>query len=371
MSQPVSSPPAPPSPAPAGRSPLGHGRRPLAGLLALATAVGLIAGALSGVLVARYEASRLGVCNVSDVSGDVLPAVVTILVEGANGASGSGSGAILTPDGTIVTNHHVIEAALRGGHVSVLLNNGETKPSTLVGTDAATDLAVIKVEASGLPTVALNDAAGPRVGQQVIAMGAPLGLVGTVTSGIVSALDRDIIAGGGESGMTVLAGNIQTDTAINPGNSGGPLVTCDGRLIGVNAAGATVPDAGGVTGGGSVGINFAVPSSTASRITSEILASGRATHPWIGAQTADITPALANRYGAKAGLFVQAVATDGPAARAGLRRGDVITTIAGQPASSLSLAWLLVSAKVGDQVEVEFVRGGAAQRATLTLIEQP
>jgi putative serine protease PepD len=240
-----------------------------------------------------------------------------------------------------------------------------------VGTDPITDLAVLRVARTGLPTLPIDAANSVVVGQPVVALGAPLGLSGTVTSGIISAVGRNVPVPTGAGGTTILTGALQTDAAINPGNSGGPLVTCDGRLIGVNTAGATVPDAGGVAGGGSVGINFAVPSSTASRITSEILASGRATHPWIGAQTADITPALANRYGAKAGLFVQAVATDGPAARAGLRRGDVITTIAGQPASSLSLAWLLVSAKVGDQVEVEFVRGGAAQRATLTLIEQP
>lgn len=371
MSQPVSSPPAPPSPAPAGRSPLGHGRRPLAGLLALATAVGLIAGALSGVLVARYEASRLGVCNVSDVSGDVLPAVVTILVEGANGASGSGSGAILTPDGTIVTNHHVIEAALRGGHVSVLLNNGETKPSTLVGTDAATDLAVIKVEASGLPTVALNDAAGPRVGQQVIAMGAPLGLVGTVTSGIVSALDRDIIAGGGESGMTVLAGNIQTDTAINPGNSGGPLIDCDRRVVGINTAISTVPNADGTASGGSVGIGFAVPAHTVRRITDELIANGRATHPYFGMSVAEIPPALAARFGVQSALYVQSVVPGGPAEQAGVVAGDAIVTIAGQSATSFALGRVRARASAGDTVPVEVWRAGERVPLDIVLSERP
>lgn len=368
MSQPVSSSPAPPT---SGRSPLCNGRRPLAGLLALATAVGLIAGAISGVVVARYEASRLGVCNVSDVSGDVLPAVVTILVEGANGASGSGSGAILTPDGTIVTNHHVIEAALRGGHVSVLLNNGETKPSTLVGTDAATDLAVIKVEASGLPTLALDAAAGLRVGQQVIAMGAPLGLVGTVTSGIVSALDRDIIAGGGDSGMTVLAGNIQTDTAINPGNSGGPLIDCDRRVVGINTAISTVPNADGTASGGNVGIGFAVPAHTVRRITDELIANGRATHPYFGMSVAEVPPALSARFGVQSALYVQSVVPGGPAEQAGVVAGDAIVTIAGQPATSFTLGRVRARASVGDTVAVEVWRAGERVPFDIVLSERP
>ena len=348
----------------------------------LRLAVAGLALGLIGGLVGAFTATRLtsvpapgaaagGSCDSVQVAQSVLPAVVTVFATGADGQGGSGSGAVTTSDGVIVTNDHVIHVAGTKGTIEVLLNSGERLPATLVGTDPITDLAVLRVARTGLPTLPIDAANSVVVGQPVVALGAPLGLSGTVTSGIISAVGRNVPVPTGAGGTTILTGALQTDAAINPGNSGGPLVTCDGRLIGVNTAGATVPDAGGVAGGGSVGINFAVPSSTASRITSEILASGRATHPWIGAQTADITPALANRYGAKAGLFVQAVATDGPAARAGLRRGDVITTIAGQPASSLSLAWLLVSAKVGDQVEVEFVRGGAAQRATLTLIAQP
>lgn len=250
------------------------------------------------------------------VAQSVLPAVVTVFATGADGQGGSGSGAVTTSDGVIVTNDHVIHVAGTKGTIEVLLNSGERLPATLVGTDPITDLAVLRVARTGLPTLPIDAANSVVVGQPVVALGAPLGLSGTVTSGIISAVGRNVPVPTGAGGTTILTGALQTDAAINPGNSGGPLVTCDGRLIGVNAAGATVPDAGGVAGGGSVGINFAVPSSTASRITSEILASGRATHPWIGAQTADITPALANRYGAKAGLFVQAVATDGPAARA-------------------------------------------------------
>lgn len=371
MSQNPAARPHPGSPLDDGRRSLGIRRRPLAGLIALALAVGILAGSVSGVLAARYEASRLGLCNVSEVSNAVLPAVVTILVSGANGASGSGSGAILTPDGTIVTNHHVIESALRGGQVSVLLNNGETKPSTLVGTDAATDLAVIKVEASGLPTVALHDVEGPRVGQQVIAMGAPLGLVGTVTTGVVSALDRDIIAGGGDSGMTVLAGNIQTDTAINPGNSGGPLVDCERRVVGINTAISTVPNADGTASGGSVGIGFAVPAHTVRRIADELIAHGRATHPYFGMNIAEIPPAVSARFGVQSALYVQSVASGGPAEQAGLKAGDAIVTIAGQPATSFALGSVRARASVGDTVVVEVWRAGERVSLGIVLAERP
>ena len=204
-----------------------------------------------------------------------------------------------------------------------------------------------------------------------IALGAPLGLSGTVTSGIVSALNRNVPVPKASGGTTVLTGAIQTDAAINPGNSGGPLVTCEGRLVGVNTAISTVPNASGVGGGGSVGIGFAVPASTAQRIVDELLANGRATHPWIGAVTAEITQDMADRFGTPSGLFVQDVGDGGPADAAGLETGDIITRLGGNPATSLGLGWLLVSAKVGDDIPIEFARDGVKQTATLTLAEQP
>jgi putative serine protease PepD len=188
----------------------------------------------------------------------------------------------------------------------------------LVGSDPKTDLAVLKVEAPGLPTIRLGDATGLRVGQPVVALGAPLGLSGTVTSGIVSALNREVTAPTGQGGVTVLIGAIQTDASINPGNSGGPLVGCAGRLIGINTAISTVPNAEGQAGGGSVGIGFAVPSQIVTDITDQLLASGRATHPWVGMSTAEISAAAASYLGSPTGLFVQAVATSGPAGAAGL-----------------------------------------------------
>jgi putative serine protease PepD len=338
-------------------------------LIGGALAVALVAGGLGATAAIKLSPSP-GSCDTTRVATTALPSVVTVFVTGASG-SGSGSGAIIRADGVILTNDHVIAAATESGTIEVLLNNGETVDAHLVGTDPITDLAVLRIDRNKLPTLLLSPREPLSVGQPVVALGAPLGLSGTVTSGIVSALGRNVPVPKASGGTTILAGAIQTDASINPGNSGGPLVTCEGRLVGVNTAISTVPNSSGVAGGGSVGIGFAVPASTAQRIVDELLADGRATHPWIGAQTAEISQDTADRFGTKAGLFVQEVTAGGPAASAGLQSGDVITAIGGQAATSVSLAWLLVSAKVGDQVPVDYFRDGASHQATITLAEQP
>lgn len=338
-------------------------------LLGIALAVAVAGGALGATAAIKLSPAP-GSCDTTRVATTALPSVVTVFVAGKEG-SGSGSGAIIRADGVVLTNDHVIAAATTSGTIEVLLNNGDKLTAQLVGTDPITDLAVLKIDRNKLPTLLLSPREQLTVGQPVVALGAPLGLSGTVTSGIVSALGRNVPVPKASGGTTVLAGAIQTDASINPGNSGGPLVTCEGRLVGVNTAISTVPNANGVGGGGSVGIGFAVPASTAQRIVDELLANGRATHPWIGAQTAEISQDTADRFGTKAGLFVQDVTSGGPAATAGLQAGDVITSISGQPATSVSLAWLLVSAKVGDQVPVEYFRDGTSHQATLTLAEQP
>lgn len=338
-------------------------------LIGVAVAVAVAGGAL-GALAAINLSPAPGSCDTTRLSAAALPSVVTIFVSGPDG-SGSGSGAVIRADGVIVTNDHVIAAAVESGQIEVLLNNGERLSADLVGTDPITDLAVLKIDRNRLPTLLLSPRERLEVGQPVVAMGAPLGLSGTVTSGIISALNRNVPVPKAGGGTTVLAGAIQTDASINPGNSGGPLVTCEGRLIGVNTAISTVPGASGEAGGGSVGIGFAVPASTAQRIVDELLANGRATHPWIGAATAEVTQDMADRFGTKAGLFVQSVTAGGPAASAGLEPGDVITSIDGGPATSVALAWVLVSANVGDQVPVEFARDGATRTAAITLSEQP
>lgn len=338
-------------------------------LIGIAVALALVGGGLGGLAAIKLSPAP-GSCDTTRVATAALPSVVTVFVTGAD-ASGSGSGAIIRADGVVLTNDHVIAAAATSGTIEVLLNNGEKLAADLVGTDPLTDLAVLKLDRNKLPTLLLAPREPLTVGQPVVALGAPLGLSGTVTSGIVSALGRNVPVPKANGGTTVLAGAIQTDASINPGNSGGPLVTCEGRLVGVNTAISTVPNASGVGGGGSVGIGFAVPASTAQRIVDELLANGRATHPWIGATTAEVTPDIADRFGTSAGLFVQEVASGGPADIAGLEPGDVITRIGGESAHTVSLAWLLVSAKVGDEVAVEYVREGASRTTSLTLVEQP
>ena len=330
----------------------------------------LAGGAVGAVVATRFTPGRATSCDAVAVAQNVLPAVVTVFASGG-GSSGSGSGAIVAADGVILTNDHVIAVAATTGTIEVLLNNGELLPASLVGTDPITDLAVLRIDRTNLPSLPLDANRSLVVGQPVVALGAPLGLSGTVTAGIVSALNRDVPVPKASGGTTVLAGAIQTDAAINPGNSGGPMVNCDGQLVGVNTAGATVPNESGVAGGGSVGINFAVPVGTAKRISDELLTRGRATHPWIGAKTAEISPALASRLGSSPGLFVQEVTAGGPAAAAGLASGDVITGINSAPATSVTLAFLLVSAAVGDQVTIDYRRGAETRQATLTLAEQP
>lgn len=337
-------------------------------LIGLATLVAVAGGTVGAAAIHLTRAS--GSCDIVGVANDALPAVVTVFAEGPGG-SGSGSGAIIGADGLILTNDHVIAAAASAGTIEVLLDSGARHPADLVGTDPVTDLAVLQIEAGDLPVLRIAPRAQLSVGQTVVALGAPLGLSGTVTSGIVSALGRNVPAPTAAGGTTVLVGSIQTDASINPGNSGGPLVTCSGDLVGVNTAISTAPNVEGVPGGGSVGIGFAVPASTARRIVDQMVADGRATHPWIGAQTAEITEESADRFGTRPGLFVQAIAPGGPAEAAGLRPGDLITEIDGGPATSFSLAWLLATAQVGDEVPVTHLRDQSVQQTTITLAEQP
>ncbi len=253
--------------------------------------------------------------GVEEVAATVLPTVVSIQVATRTSA-GEGSGSIISSDGYVLTNHHVVAGAQNGGVLRVTLNDGSSHQADYVASDQATDIAVIRIrDVSGLPTIQFGDSEGLRVGQQVVAVGAPLGLSSTVTTGIVSAMNRPVRAsdGGGESS---LIDAIQTDAAINPGNSGGPLVDMDGNLIGMNSVIASLSSGGEA---GSIGLGFAIPSNFAKRVADELMASGEASHPMLGVQVAarpDIDGAL-----------IADVEEGGPAAQAGLSVGDVVTRL--------------------------------------------
>ena len=347
--------------------------------LGTALVVGGVAGGLivdatksSGSSVSPTEpasSSTVSACPVTSVADRVIPSVVTIAAMGGGGSS-TGSGEVIRSGGYILTNNHVISvAAASGGSVDVLFADGRTEPATITGRDPQTDLAVLKVQTSSeLKVIALGSSSSVKVGEPVVAVGAPLGLSGTVTSGIVSALDRTVEVPGENDRSALLVSALQTDASINPGNSGGALVNCDGELVGVPTAGATVPN----SGGGSIGLGFAIPVNLANSIADEIIATGRVTHAFFGLQTVPIPPAAAEQAGLPEGLYVQAVTAGGPAASAGLRAGDVLTKIDGEPATSnIQLQELTLTKKPGDTVPIEYTRDGHSGTATVTLAAQP
>ena len=316
--------------------------------------------------------STTAVCAATSVADEVLPSVVTISVKGPSGG-GTGSGEILNSDGYIVTNNHVIAAAANAGSIDVLFADGTSEPATLTGRDAQTDLAVIKVASTGgLKPIALGSSSSVKVGQPVVALGAPLGLSNTVTSGIVSALDRTVEVPSDGDKNALLVSAVQTDAAINPGNSGGALVNCAGQLVGIPSAGATVPTEGGGSSAGNIGIGFAIPVDLAKTISDEIIATGSVTHAYFGLQTVPIPPSAAQEAGVSGGLYVQGVVPGGPSASAGIRADDIITEIDGQPATSnVQLQELTLTKKPGDQVTLTYVRSGKSNKATVTLGTQP
>ncbi|GAA0910755.1 S1C family serine protease [Virgisporangium aurantiacum] len=347
-------------------------------LAAAGAGIALVSGLLGGAIVhwtADSKAAAGGAvtsCAASTVAEDVLPAVVTLMV--SNGSTGgNGSGSIIRSGGHILTNDHVISPAGSTGTIDVLYSGGQTVRATVVGRAPRVDLAVVKADPPrGASTITIGRSAPLRVGQPVVALGSPLGLSGTVTTGIVSALGRDVPvpADGGET--AVLPGAIQTDAAINPGNSGGALVDCAGALVGVNTAIATVPSASGDAGGGSVGIGFAVPVDVAMMVADQLIAQGRFSPPYVGVSVAPIPAAIADRFGLTHGLFVQAVTPAGPAQQAGLRPGDIITAVERRAAiGSDSLFLATLTKQPGDRVAVEYTRAGTAEQTTITLGSPP
>jgi putative serine protease PepD len=306
-------------------------------------------------------------CSTAAVAKQQLPSVVTIQVA-AGQTGGTGSGEVINTKGDILTNNHVIAAAASGGAIRVLFSDGQVQTAKIVGRDPETDLAVLQVpDGSKLPPIQFGSSADLQVGQPVIALGAPLGLASTVTTGIVSALDRSVdVPAEGDISATLVAA-IQTDAAINPGNSGGALVNCAGQLVGIPSAGATVPSPEGGSSAGSIGIGFAIPSDFAKTIANELISTGKATHGSFGVSV--MTAASGPEPGSPpAGLYVADVTAGGPAATAGIRVGDLITEIGGTPATSAEqLLNATLENRPGQTVQLTYQRQGTQQQATVTL----
>lgn len=335
----------------------------------VAGAGALAAGLAGGLISAALDRDGAGtVCPAAEVAARGLPTVVTIQAQGTAGA-GTGSGQVIRGDGHILTNDHVIFPAGSAGQVGVVFDDGTTAPARIVGRDPRTDLAVIKVDAGRpLPTITIGSSARLAVGQPVVALGAPLGLSSTVTTGVVSALGRTVRVPSEDAGTALLAAAIQTDAAINPGNSGGALVDCSARLIGIPTAGATVPDAQGNSAGGSIGIGFAIPVDSAMRIADQLIARGSVDHAYLGLQVAPFPPQTDDQLG----LYVLAVTPGGPAQAAGLRAGDVVTGVDGATVSDADqLDVLSVTRAPGDEVRLTYRRSGDSADAAVTLATRP
>jgi putative serine protease PepD len=356
---------------------------------AVALASALVGGAAGATLVhdgtpiaagpitisgASAPAASLPTGSVERAASTIGASVVTVEVTGpptsqgfggGTAASDTGSGVVLRNDGYLVTNNHVVSAAAGGGSVSVTLSNGRTYPAGIVGTDATSDLAVLKVTGvSGLTAATFADSDQVRVGQTVLAVGAPLGLSNTVTEGIVSTLHRPVRTGeAGASAQSVIDA-LQTDAAVNPGNSGGALVDLGGRVVGIPSAIATVGSSSGQSG--SIGVGFAIPSNDAVKVAGQLIATGHATHPQLGISVGDAAGATTGAPGT--GALVRQVSDGGPAAAAGLRAGDVITKVGDRVVTDAdSLIVAVRSNDPGAVVPVVSTRDGASRTVAVTL----
>jgi putative serine protease PepD len=297
--------------------------------------------------------------SVAAAAQKALPSTVDLRVQLGQGVA-EGSGVILTADGNVLTNNHVVAGARA---ISVTLSDGSEHPATVVGTAPSYDLAVVKLTGvSGLTPATLGQSSDLQVGQPVVAIGSPQGLTGTVTTGIVSAFNRTVQVQGAD-GTGVVYNGLQTDTPINPGNSGGPLVNLDGQVIGINSAIAT----GGGQSNGSIGLGFAIPVDQAKRVAQEIMDNGTATKPVLGVQGGD-TPPSADQSGAR----ISAVQAGSPAAQAGLAVGDVVTEVGNARVEDFSdLVARIGSYAPGQQVTLTVGSGGAERTVNVTLGSRP
>jgi putative serine protease PepD len=345
-------------------------------IAAMAAVVGLAGGALGAALIESNRsdgagtdpiqpvitssgpvAGGPGASPVVEVADKVLPSVVSIDVRGAD-TEVTGSGFVYDDEGRIVTNNHVIEPAAESGEIRVILPDGTSRTASIVGRSPSYDLAVIKLKSStGLVPATLGRSEPVRVGQAVVAIGSPLGLNATVTSGIISATHRPVTAGG--EGETSYINALQTDAAINPGNSGGPLVDLDGFVIGVNSAIATLgKSAGGQVG--NIGVGFAIPIDQVTHTVEEIIETGQAEYPVIGAKVT-----VATGFG---GAKIESVTDSSPAEKAGLEEGDLIRAVDGDAISDgVELIVTIRSYEPGDTVTLTVLHDGAIEQVDVVL----
>ncbi|MFE9627443.1 trypsin-like peptidase domain-containing protein [Streptomyces sp. NPDC006527] len=359
-------------------------KRLVGGALALALVSGVFGGVVGvhlernggfdGVKLPQAAAEPTGRAadSVAGIAARALPSVVTLHVSGSE-ESGTGTGFVLDSLGHILTNNHVVEPAGSDGDITVVFNGGQTARAEIVGGDSGYDLAVVKVTGvKGLKPLYLGNSDNVQVGDPVVAIGAPFDLEGTVTSGIISAKERPITAGGesGDGSDVSYVDALQTDAPINPGNSGGPLLDTRGRVIGINSAIRSAADGTGSDSGqaGSIGLGFAIPINQGKRVAEELINTGKATHPVIGI-TLDMDYAGDGaRVGTEGGDGGSPVTPGGPGDRAGIRAGDVITEVDGQRIHSGEELIVKTRAhRPGDRLELTIERDGKERTLSLVL----
>ncbi|WP_234101495.1 S1C family serine protease, partial [Streptomyces venezuelae] len=372
-------------PAPARKSRKGLA---VAGALVFALVTGVIGGGIGayverngGITTVELPQAGSGETDrapdsVAGIAASALPGVVTLHVKGG-GSSGTGTGFVLDTKGHILTNNHVVDAAESSKDITVTFSSGETARAKLVGKDTGYDLAVVQVTGvSGLKPLPLGNSDNVRVGDPVVAIGAPFDLSNTVTSGIISAKERPITAGGekGDGSDISYVDALQTDAPINPGNSGGPLLDSKGQVIGINSAiraaggGSGEGEGGSASQPGSIGLGFAIPINQGKRVAEELINTGKATHPVIGVSLDMQFNGDGARVGEKGKDGSASVTPGGPAAKAGLLPGDVITKVDGQRVHNGEELIVKIRAhRPGDRLELTLTRNGKELTKTLTL----
>jgi len=323
------------------------------------------------------SAPATGAINLAEAARVAAPAVVSVVTSKARGRNphaddpafgfffgdrdpgqqGVGSGVIVSPEGILLTNNHVVEDA---GEIDVQLSDGREARAQVVGTDPETDLAVLRIPLDKLPAITLGRSQDLHIGDPLLAIGNPFNVGQTVTAGIVSALGRNGL------GLSTFESFIQTDAAINPGNSGGALVNAQGHLVGINTAIYS-------KSGGSQGIGFAIPTDVAMRVMQSLLKDGVVKRGWIGVEPQNLTPEIAEslQIGSRSGVLITGVLQDGPASKGGLRPGDVVVSVAGQPVASVTqLLDAVANLEPGQPAQVAALRGQKELTLTLDIVQR-